>query len=304
MAEKDLVYYKQWIPAWHQMDKYSANPWCLFSKNVDIFSSSNSYKATAFSTPSSQWSDIVDMDERWRIVLKSNWDVVDTWNNNEIIFNVIDSFDNIDSWVKVDYKWPDSKTSSNWENLVFWTPQKLLVKYNWDEWEEIVVFSDRIMFQKTRVGRDIDWNNAFWSRCTTVIRDDGSIAINNITRKNFTVNLNIDSPWFNIADFDIYYTNSSWSTWTLNWSSTPWLYYAPYMNYDAPSDSMVQYDVRNDIYLSWLSPLVEGSYVNCRTPAYKNAAWFTEWKEKVLELHFTLTTSDTIISRSLIRILK
>ena len=46
MAEKDLVYNQQWIPAGHQMDKYSANPWCLFSKNVDIFSSSNSYKAT------------------------------------------------------------------------------------------------------------------------------------------------------------------------------------------------------------------------------------------------------------------
>ena len=97
MAEKDLVYYKQWIPAGHQMDKYSANPWCLFSKNVDIFSSSNSYKATAFSTPSSQWSDIVDMDERWRIVLKSNWDVVDTANNNQVICNPYTNFD----WVKM-----------------------------------------------------------------------------------------------------------------------------------------------------------------------------------------------------------
>jgi len=48
MAEKDLIYNQQWIPAGHQMDKYSANPWCLFSKNVDIFSSSNNNKVITF----------------------------------------------------------------------------------------------------------------------------------------------------------------------------------------------------------------------------------------------------------------
>ena len=70
MSDKDLVYFKQGIPAWQQMDKYSNNPWMLLSKNVDIFSSSNSYKATAFSAATAQDSWIVDTDEKWRIILK------------------------------------------------------------------------------------------------------------------------------------------------------------------------------------------------------------------------------------------
>ena len=100
MSDKDLVYFKQGIPAWQQMDKYSENPWMLLSKNADIFSSSNSYKATAFSTPDSQADWVVAVDDRGRFWLYASWKVTDTkdWTN----WNAASRFTAINWWAKVE----------------------------------------------------------------------------------------------------------------------------------------------------------------------------------------------------------
>ena len=139
--DKDLVYFKQGIPAWQQMDKYSNNPWMLLSKNADIFSSSNSYKATAFSSPDSQASNIFEKDDRGRIVLKTNWDIIDTWDNNRRIINVYTAFE--DNKLPVSYNYSIPSASSLAE---FWNLRKLIVKYDKDDPREIVVFSDRTKF--------------------------------------------------------------------------------------------------------------------------------------------------------------
>ena len=49
MAEP-ITFYQQWAAAWQQVDKYSTNPWCVDSKNLDIFSDSQCVKAMPWSS--------------------------------------------------------------------------------------------------------------------------------------------------------------------------------------------------------------------------------------------------------------
>ena len=70
MAIDNLNYMSSWLPAWQQTDKYSSLPWCLKSKNLDIFSSSKSVKATAFTEPTTTDSDIVK--KYWKLKLKTD----------------------------------------------------------------------------------------------------------------------------------------------------------------------------------------------------------------------------------------
>ena len=67
MAIDNLNYYSAWLPAGQQTDRYSSQPWCLRSKNLDIFSSSKSVKATAWSNPITIWSDVIKVE--WWLVL-------------------------------------------------------------------------------------------------------------------------------------------------------------------------------------------------------------------------------------------
>ena len=46
MAIDNLNVMTSWLPAGQQTDQYSTKPWCLRSKNLDIFSSSKSAKGT------------------------------------------------------------------------------------------------------------------------------------------------------------------------------------------------------------------------------------------------------------------
>lgn len=291
MAEKDLVYFKQWIPAGHQMDKYSANPWCLFSKNVDIFSSSNSYKATAFSTPSSQWSDIVDMDERWRIVLKSNCDVVDTLTDT-VLFNAATEFAAIWASVKVNYFWP--WLTSEYDLAEFWTPQRIVVKYDKDEWSNITVFTDRTMFSKPRVSKEVPFKSVVATDCTATLDDSWIISITDITKKGgFHVYVNFATPWFCKSKMYVEWHLSGWSTGTAKWSSSnPVYYYPPYMYYDAPSDSMVQRDAQPWISITPPEMWDEYNMINFYTPMY--TATHTEFDGSCVWLFFKLDTTDTV----------
>lgn len=299
MAEKDLVYFKQWIPAGHQMDKYSANPWCLFSKNVDIFSSSNSYKATAFTAATAQDSWIVDSDDRERIILKSNWDVVDTANNNTVIFNAITEFTAIWCNPKVDYVWPESNNFNHYSDAEFWTPKNIIVKYDWDNWTEIVVISDRTMFvkQETDVTRDIKYASWYWNGCTPVIdQDTNVIELTNITNKNFSVYINADTPWFCNAKMYVYRDNTGSSTWTLNWSqNNPVVFKRALMYYDAQTDSMKQYDSTGDSIYITPPALEEWTVKIFNVPVY-NSTWWNTYYNHFIQFYFTLDTTDTVDS--------
>ena len=142
MAIDNLNYYSSWLPAGQQTDKYSSQPWCLKSKNLDIFSSSKSVKATAWSEPTTEDADIVAQDSKWHLVLKSDWKVYEDWT----VF--IDPSTNFPAY-------DISYTGVNWTYApaTRWTVQDMSVKYEWDERKSFVVFTDRASFvySKTKI---------------------------------------------------------------------------------------------------------------------------------------------------------
>ena len=95
MAIDNLNYMSSWLPAGQQTDRYSSQPWCLKSKNLDIFSSSKSVKATAFSEPvseSTSW--IVLVDQTWNLILRNNDTVYDrsSWSEVQVISWIASNF--------------------------------------------------------------------------------------------------------------------------------------------------------------------------------------------------------------------
>ena len=135
MAIDNLNYMVSWLPAWQQTDKYSWNPWCVKSKNLDIFSSSKSVKATAWDTQEQWATSYIDIDERGNLRMMSDGKVYDKeWNL------VVDPVVNFVSY-KVDYK--DWNWFVDWQ---FWTPKRMFVKYVWDSYESIVIFTDRVKY--------------------------------------------------------------------------------------------------------------------------------------------------------------
>ena len=143
MAIDNLNYYSAWLPAGQQTDRYSSQPWCLRSKNLDIFSSSKSVKATAWSEPTTTDSDIVKQD--WKLVLKTDWKVYERENGVDTL--VLDPSVNFPAY-DVCYTWPDwTYAPATWG-----TSQDMVVKYVWDEWESLVVYTDRasLIYSKTK----------------------------------------------------------------------------------------------------------------------------------------------------------
>lgn len=160
MADNNsLVFYQQWAVAWLQMDKYSTNPWCVDSKNLDIFSDSQSAKGTAWSNPtaipSSEW---VDEDERGRFKLADDGKVYDSLNEVWLDHTF---FDQNASWL--DY-WDWTTATAQ-----YWTPLKLFVVYEWDVWRNITVITDRTWHTRyndwvhSAVKEVTDTTSAVWS---------------------------------------------------------------------------------------------------------------------------------------------
>lgn len=164
MAIKNLDFFAQWVSAWNLWDKYaSTKPWCLISKNVDIFSSSNSVKAAAFTSPSDVSAELVCTSEDWRFELRTNWKVFDNQINDYITDwtyqpNVVDFLTNH----KIYYRNWDS---ASW--LTVWTPKKLKVSYDksW-EWDMITVVTNKLIYvySKKAVNRPkvhVTWNTSW-----------------------------------------------------------------------------------------------------------------------------------------------
>ena len=142
MAIDNLNFYNTWLPAGQQTDRYSSQPWCLRSKNLDIFSSSKSVKATAWSNPVvASDADIIAQD--WKMILKTDWKVYE--RNNWVDTLIVDPSQNFPVY-QVCYTWKNG----TYANAQRWTPQSISAKYNWDEWESLVVFTDRASFVYNR----------------------------------------------------------------------------------------------------------------------------------------------------------
>jgi hypothetical protein len=123
MAVDNLNYYSSWLPAWQQTDKYTSQPWCLKSKNLDIFSSSKSVKATAWSTPIQWASDIIK--QEWKLKLKTDGKVYEAVAGVDVLLN--DPSVNFPVY-QVCYTW------RNWTyaDAQWGTAQDMSVRYEWD----------------------------------------------------------------------------------------------------------------------------------------------------------------------------
>lgn len=137
MAIDNLNFYSNWLPAGQLTDRYSSQPWCLRSKNLDIFSSSKSVKATAWSQATQTDADVIKQD--WVLLLKTDWKVYERTANGDVL--VVDPSVNF----------PVYKVSYSWKNGTFadaqWgTVQDMVAKYEWDEWKSFVVYTDRASY--------------------------------------------------------------------------------------------------------------------------------------------------------------
>ena len=133
-----LVFYQQWAVAWLQTDKYSTNPWCVDSKNLDIFSDTQSVKGTAWSNPTAiPPVNYVDVDERGRFYLYADGTVYDSLTETTYTHTYYDDHAETINWQ--DWNWAQKQD--------FWTPRKLFVKYDEaGEWNMIVVITDTLKY--------------------------------------------------------------------------------------------------------------------------------------------------------------
>ena len=161
----ELVFYQQWAVAGLQNDKYSTNPWCVDSKNLDIFSDNQSIKGTAWSEPTQiepvEW---IDEDERGRFRLYADGTVYDSVEDVTYNHTYYDAHAETINWK--DWQWAIVHP--------FWTPRKLFVKYDEQgSWSVIVVITDTLKWYIPRQWISIDMtklytgNAQFWDTDTT-----------------------------------------------------------------------------------------------------------------------------------------
>ena len=191
MAIDNLNYYSAWLPAGQQTDRYSSQPWCLRSKNLDIFSSSKSVKATAWTTPTQTDSDVIK--EEWGLVLKTDWKVYERTALGDTLL------------VDPSVNFPVYKVSYTWENWPFsdaeWgTVQDMSVAYEWDEWKSFVVYTDRSSFTYSKV-KFTPRKSFGWDTNRLIYDSESPYVDGYLFRKSWNNQYNslwliVDNPWF------------------------------------------------------------------------------------------------------------
>ena len=206
MAVDNLNYYSSWLPAWQQTDKYTSQPWCLKSKNLDIFSSSKSVKATAWSEPEDtdeSW--VVLVDQTWNLILKSDWGVYDrsSWSEVLVKSGIATNFPSYDvsydwsSWTFSPATWGTEKQLiSKYENWVlkYFTIITDRARYVYSSLEYKVNDEDEIR-SSTKWAQQSQW---YWKK------SDGT--------QNTTIRLKVDNiKWMTTAKLSIGANNSNWA---------------------------------------------------------------------------------------------
>ena len=259
----NINFYSNWIPAWQQTDSYTTQPWCLLSKNVDIFSSSKSIKATAWSEPISWelWEWIVDVDERWRLELRDNWVVYDRLLE-EVVVNTSTNFQSY----QVSYTWKWWQYS----NAVYWTPKKLFVEYVWDNWVAFTVFTDRTQYTYTRNNYVIEKSMATpsWMNYEWIIANKWYWYVFQSSSPSATKTFEIKIPTtnrFTSFPLKIFAEESASSTCHISLQSIK-IYKQKYY-YDPEIDWMIP-DYDSIQYLSWTWSLLDENWVSVNVPLF------------------------------------
>ena len=196
MAIDNLNYYSSWLPAWQQTDKYSSQPWCLKSKNLDIFSSSKSVKATAWSEPTQADSDVIKQD--WKLILKTDWKVYERENGVDTLF--VDPSVNFPSY-DVSY----NGRAGTYTPATRWTVKDMVVAYEWDAWKSFVVYTDRASYTYSKVPYIAEKEFANISNLnydTNSPYEDGYRFTKSNTTSSSAI-IDIKMPWVQMADVPI-----------------------------------------------------------------------------------------------------
>ena len=187
MAVDNLNYYSSWLPAWQQTDKYTSQPWCLKSKNLDIFSSSKSVKATAWSEPEDtdeSW--VVLVDQTWNLILKSDWGVYDrsSWSEVLVKDSIATNFPSYD----VSYDWQ----RGTYTPALWGTEKQLISKYEKWNLKYFTIFTDKARYswsaEEYKVTDDdevytgVGWTlgNATWTKDGTWVTTYIRLKVNNL----------------------------------------------------------------------------------------------------------------------------
>lgn len=227
----NINFYSNWIPAWQQTDSYTTQPWCLLSKNVDIFSSSKSIKATAFSEPVA-WDSWVIASEWWLElrndgkIYDSEWTLVVDPSANFPVYDV--------SYTGKDWTYAPAQ---------FGTPQSMSVATDWNTWQSIQVFTDRTSYTYTKVPFIIPKTITIPSKVSYAWIDSTywyKFYKNNDSWAQILVVVNLWSAPF-IWSIKMKLKATDTSLWmslnALKVNPTPWQYY-----YDAQTEDMVAID--------------------------------------------------------------
>jgi hypothetical protein len=204
MAIDNLNYYSAWLPAGQQTDRYSSQPWCLRSKNLDIFSSSKSVKATAFSQPIAWAWDVIK--QEWNLILKTDGKVYDISSWSEVL--VVDPSINFPVY-QVSYNW----RFGTYEDATWGTVQDLVAKYEWDELKSYVVFTDRASYTWSSV-KFTPWKE-FWNYSSNLTLQDSQYVKGYKFNKNSTswaqstINIKIKNPNFSTVPIKVYADQSA-----------------------------------------------------------------------------------------------
>lgn len=279
MAIDNLNYYSSWLPAWQLTDKYSSQPWCLKSKNLDIFSSSKSVKATAWSNPTTTDADIVKQD--WKLILKTDWKVYERGQNWDTL--VVDPSVNF----------PVYQVSYNWENWTYadaqrGTVQDLVAKYEWDELKSYTVFTDRASYTYSSVKYVL--NKSFSNLTNTTLESDTPstnwylFTKQWISTSTVSLEIKVDSPFAKMP-IKIYAVNSNLDDSTIALSQVrlfppTWYYYDAQL--DAMSPAAVIWDYI-DLSFSW--DITE--WILLEIPTFPTYWWY-----RLVRLTFTFTKKE------------
>lgn len=274
MAIDNLNYYSAWLPAGQQTDRYSSQPWCLRSKNLDIFSSSKSVKATAWSEPTTTDADVVKQDGK--LVLKTDWKVYERENGVDTL--VVDPSVNFPVY-PVSYNWE----YGTYDDAQWGTVQDLVAKYEWDELKSYTVFTDRASYTYSSVKYTL--NKSFSNLSGFVYDSDSPFSDWYLFTKPWvwtTVSLEIkvENAPFTKIPIKVYAENNSSDDTTISLSQVR-LFPPTWYYYDAQLDSITTAAVRwNYIDLPFSWDITEG--ILLEIPAFP-----TYWSYSLVRLTFT-----------------
>ena len=278
MAIDNLNFYSAWLPAGQQTDRYSSQPWCLRSKNLDIFSSSKSVKATAWSNPTTTDADVIK--EEWGLVLKTDWKVYERTNNWDVL--VVDPSVNFPVY-PVCYTWKNG----TYVDAQWGTPTAMSVATEWDEWKSFVVFTDKAsyVYSKVKYTPKKTWRNIDY---ITKVSDTATVNGYEFTKSSnesfCTISLYVDPTWFTSWKLKLYAIEDAQDDTNISIDSIKAIWEPTWYYYDAAADDITYNPTSQQTAIPYSWSITDGIIVDI--PAYPNW-WQSQSYYILMKFNFT-----------------